>query len=135
MIIRKPKLIFNVLPINFQVSFVARLFSRDDGTLISGKFNAPRLFYRMYISVFLIFSCIFLLAVNAAYGSVFHVLPSLVILGGAAFLFIRFFIAISCIFFNKQNKMVLDFLELLTTAFSQKDLSVTEKKFLNQLEK
>jgi len=121
MIIRKPKLVINMLPVNFQVSFVAELLSKDGGTLITGKFDVPRLFYQICVSVFLLFSCIFLLVASSENRSILQLLPYLVCLGSAGFIAIKTYIALSKIYFTNQNELVLKLLGSLADSFPRQD--------------
>ena len=120
-VVRKPKFVFNLLPVNFQVSFVAELLSKNGGTLIAGKFDAPRLFYQICISVFLLFSCIFLFVANLENRSILQLLLYLIVLGSVGFVAIRIYIVLSTICFANQNKMVLTFLGSLANSFPKLD--------------
>ena len=116
MLIRKPKLVFGVFPINFQVSFVAILSSKRDGTLITGKFDAPRLFYLLYFILFFLFTGMFLVVTNVKNGSAIKLLPNITILGGTGFFVIKVATAISKMCFANQNSIVTDFLKSISSS-------------------
>lgn len=119
-IIRKPKLAFDILPLNFQVSFIARLLEKEGGTVIIGKFDAPRLFYQICISVFLLFSCLFLLITASGYGLQFQTLIALLLLGVLGLVMIKGYIVVSKVIFAKQNKAVIEFFQSIASEYPPK---------------
>lgn len=120
LIIRKPKLVFGLLPVNFQVSFIAHLFEKEGGTIIIGKFDAPRLFYQTCISVYLLFSCLFLLITASKYGLELQTLIALLLLGVSGLIIIKGYIGVSKIFFAKQNNVVLEFFQSIASEYPSK---------------
>lgn len=120
LIIRKPKLAFDILPLNFQVSFIARLLEKEGRTVIIGRFDAPRLFYQICISVFLLFSCIFLLITATRYGLELQTLIALLLLGVSGLVIIKGYIGVSKVLFARQNKAVLEFFQSIASEYPSK---------------
>ena len=116
-IIRKPWLLFNIMPVNFQVSFVARLINNIYGTTIVGKFDAPRLFYQICISVYVLISIWFFAFVTNTHGFKMYIVLHLLLLGIVGFAILKAYIGFSKVIFRKQNKIILKFLESIASDY------------------
>ena len=121
LILRKSAFVFNVLPVDFQVSFIAKLFAKENNTLITGKFDVPPLFYKLYISLFLVCTSVSLMISFSTTKSVSQILPIMIILVSASFLIVKLYVLISRIIFVRHNEMVLLFLEFLAKTYPKKD--------------
>lgn len=120
LIIRKPKLVFGLMPLNFQVSFIAHLHEDEGETTILGKFDAPRLFYQICISVYFLFSFIFLLISATRYGLELQTLIALLLLGVSGLVIIKGYIGVSKVLFARQNKVVLEFFQSIASEYPSK---------------
>ncbi len=120
-IIRLPYLVFNIMPVTFQVSFIARLIESKNKTTVKGKFDGPVLFYQAHAFAYVLFSGIFLLLSYADHNTVLNLLPVVLFIGIADLVFTKIYIGISRICFSKQNKMVLDLLDSIFKDYLHKD--------------
>ena len=110
-IVRVPRLIGGLMPVNFQMSFVATLRDEGDRTIVSGRFRAPTTFYAVYFSTCLLFAAVFVWVTAQTYGTITHILPSLIILAIASCVIVKIYTSISKMLLRKQNNEALVFLD------------------------
>ena len=110
-IIRKPWLIFNIMPVNFQVSFVARLISNTNGTTIVGTIGAPRLFYQICISAYALMSICYFAVVVMEHGFKIYAVLNPLLFGISGVVMVIIYIGFGKVIFHKQSKIVLRFFE------------------------
>ena len=115
-IIRVPWLLFGLLPVNFQVSFIAKLHDYGESTKLTGEFNAPTLFFVINIFAFLALSINFIIKSNWTSEEVLYSLIPLSIMAITLYLFISINIIFSRWLFKKQNIEVIEFLSRISNS-------------------
>gem|GEM_PF-5424866 len=115
-IIRVPWLLFGVLPVNFQVSFIAKLHDNGESTELTGKFSAPTQYFVMCVLAFLTMWIIFIIKSNWIYEPVLYSLIPMSIMAITLYVFITINIKISRWLFRKQNTEALEFLSRISNS-------------------
>jgi len=121
LIIRKSAMFFNMAPYNFQISFIAQLCDIGEGTAIIGKFDAPKLFYRICACIYILFSGLFLFLAAKENSFLFEMLLILLLFGIFGAIVIKIFVWLGTIIFAEKNKAVLDFLQSIAAKYNVED--------------
>ena len=111
LVIRIPYLMGGLLPVNFQISFVAKLRYYENRTVISGKFDAPKAFYTVYYCAFFVVAIAFIFLSYRTHGSSYYLLFNVSLLVFANYVLIKTYIYLSKWLFRKQNRELLEFLD------------------------
>ena len=102
---------------NFQVSFIAKLTENACGSTITGKFDAPKIYYLICIWGYLLLSALFLIGTVIKNGFMPNLVLQVFILGITWFAGIVIGIMISKAVFRRENRTVLSFLEAIASDY------------------